>query len=432
MIGGLVATELLAAGLRGRARYGDDPGRVHRQRARRRRCGRWSTGRRSRRASRSCWWAHIAARRGVPRATCRSASTSTSRPRSPTSYFRKLAPRGELPAMDLEAEDATFGLRTLADLGWKDLLDGFTCTECGRCQEACPAWNTGKPLNPKTFIMGIRDMAVEAEHGLDLIPNSPIVRETYGLDDTLLPTRAGEADRRRRDPVRRRLGLRDLRRVRRGVPGRSSSTSTRSSACAATSCSRRSRFPQELTGAFRNMESAATRGASRRRPGSTGRRACRSRCRPWPRSLAAGRARRARGPVLGRLRGRVRRAQPARGARLGDVPRRRRRLVRGPRPGGVVHRRSGPPDGQRVRLPDPRGRRTSRRCNRYGMGERTIVTACPHCFNTIGNEYGQLGGRSRSSTTAEYLSELLAAGRLRTSAPTAGPASSVTSTTRAT
>ncbi|MBI3749284.1 MAG: (Fe-S)-binding protein, partial [Chloroflexi bacterium] len=54
----------------------------------------------------------------------------------------------------------------------------------GRCQQACPAWNTGKPLNPKTFIMGIRELSVEAEHGIDLIPNSPIVRETYGLDDT--------------------------------------------------------------------------------------------------------------------------------------------------------------------------------------------------------------------------------------------------------
>ena len=57
----------------------------------------------------------------------------------PNIFFRKLAPRGELPKMDLEDENATFGLRTLQDLGWKDLLDGFTCTECGRCQEACPA-----------------------------------------------------------------------------------------------------------------------------------------------------------------------------------------------------------------------------------------------------------------------------------------------------
>src|SRR5215212_2276403 len=101
-------------------------------------------------------------------------------------YFRKLAPRGELPAMDLEAEDATFGLRTLADLGWNDLLDGFTCTECGRCQQACPAWNTGKPLNPKHFIMGVRDMSVEAEHGLPLIPNSPSAA-SFGLTDAIQP-----------------------------------------------------------------------------------------------------------------------------------------------------------------------------------------------------------------------------------------------------
>ena len=67
--------------------------------------------------------------------------------------------------MDLEAETARFGVKTIEDLSWKDLLDGFTCTECGRCQDACPAWATGKPLNPKTMIMGIREMAVEAEDG---------------------------------------------------------------------------------------------------------------------------------------------------------------------------------------------------------------------------------------------------------------------------
>src|SRR4029078_2490733 len=102
----------------------------------------------------------------------------------PNIWYRKLAPRGELPAMDLEREDATFGLKSLQDLGWKDLLDGFTCTECGRCQQACPAWNTGKPLNPKTFIMGIRDMSVEAEHVLPLIPNSPSAA-SFGLADSI-------------------------------------------------------------------------------------------------------------------------------------------------------------------------------------------------------------------------------------------------------
>ena len=50
--------------------------------------------------------------------------------------------------------------------------------------------------------------------------------------------------------------------------------------------------------------------------------------------------------------------------------------------------------------------------NRYGMGERTIVTACPHCFNTIGNEYGQLGGTFTIRHHSEFLSGLVASGRL--------------------
>ena len=52
--------------------------------------------------------------------------------------------------------------------------------------------------------------------------------------------------------------------------------------------------------------------------------------------------------------------------------------------------------------------------DRYRMGERTIVTACPHCFNTLGNEYGQLGGSYRVVHHSTYLAELLATGRLVT------------------
>jgi Fe-S oxidoreductase len=48
------------------------------------------------------------------------------------------------------------------------------------------------------------------------------------------------------------------------------------------------------------------------------------------------------------------------------------------------------------------------------MGERTIVTACPHCFNTIGNEYGQLGGTFRIVHHSTYLAELVSSGRLAT------------------
>ena len=55
------------------------------------------------------------------------------------------------------AEDAVLGRGKIEDFTWKAYLDMTTCTECGRCQSQCPAWNTGKPLSPKLVIMNLRD-----------------------------------------------------------------------------------------------------------------------------------------------------------------------------------------------------------------------------------------------------------------------------------
>jgi len=54
-------------------------------------------------------------------------------------------------------DDAAFGRGKIEDFTWKGMLDFATCTECGRCQSQCPAWNTGKPLSPKLVIMDLRD-----------------------------------------------------------------------------------------------------------------------------------------------------------------------------------------------------------------------------------------------------------------------------------
>jgi Fe-S oxidoreductase len=56
-----------------------------------------------------------------------------------------------------DPENDTFGVGKVEDFGWKAMLDMATCTECGRCQSQCPAWNTGKPLSPKLLIMDLRD-----------------------------------------------------------------------------------------------------------------------------------------------------------------------------------------------------------------------------------------------------------------------------------
>jgi len=70
---------------------------------------------------------------------------------------------GDVPltveTMEELPEDARLGVESLADLSWKNLLDTATCTECGRCQDLCPAWNTGKPLNPKLLVTGLREHA---------------------------------------------------------------------------------------------------------------------------------------------------------------------------------------------------------------------------------------------------------------------------------
>jgi len=57
-------------------------------------------------------------------------------------------------------EDDVFGLGQRADITWKGLMDMSTCTECGRCQSQCPAWHTEKPLSPKLLIMAMRDHAL--------------------------------------------------------------------------------------------------------------------------------------------------------------------------------------------------------------------------------------------------------------------------------
>ena len=73
-------------------------------------------------------------------------------------------------------EDTTLGVGKVEDFTWKGLLDFSTCTECGRCQEQCPAWNTDKPLSPKLLIMGLRDHAYGAG---DYLLKEPSARESY-------------------------------------------------------------------------------------------------------------------------------------------------------------------------------------------------------------------------------------------------------------
>jgi Fe-S oxidoreductase len=74
-------------------------------------------------------------------------------------FFAKLDPPGKLLSMDLEEvdENTTFGNATITDFTWKQMLDMYTCTECGRCREYCPTTLTNKPLQPVLYLKSVRD-----------------------------------------------------------------------------------------------------------------------------------------------------------------------------------------------------------------------------------------------------------------------------------
>jgi Fe-S oxidoreductase len=74
----------------------------------------------------------------------------------PNVFFRKLEPLGQLSKQDLE-NATTFGTSHIDQFTWKQVLDMFSCTECGRCSSQCPATATGKPLAPRQLLLDLRD-----------------------------------------------------------------------------------------------------------------------------------------------------------------------------------------------------------------------------------------------------------------------------------
>jgi len=88
----------------------------------------------------------------------------------PDVFFRALPPGSKaLSKLDLEAESPRFGTRTVRDLSWKEALDLYSCTECGRCQTHCPTYVTGKPLSHKEVNRALRRHLVERASDLTAI-----------------------------------------------------------------------------------------------------------------------------------------------------------------------------------------------------------------------------------------------------------------------
>jgi heterodisulfide reductase subunit C len=104
----------------------------------------------------------------------------------PNAYYTRLQPKGEMdnmkaiqnevlymmqpelaPPVDTAAAPQGFGAKDVKDLSWKNLLDAYSCTECGRCTAACPANITGKKLSPRKIMMDTRDRLEEVGRNIN-------------------------------------------------------------------------------------------------------------------------------------------------------------------------------------------------------------------------------------------------------------------------
>ena len=118
----------------------------------------------------------------------------------PNTYFTRLEPKGELNNMASVSDEvrvmldpslppptgepSRFGVKDVQDLTWKNLLDAYTCTECGRCTSSCPANMTGKLLSPRKIMMDTRDRLEEVGKNID--KNGSFVEDGKGLLDTYI------------------------------------------------------------------------------------------------------------------------------------------------------------------------------------------------------------------------------------------------------
>jgi len=291
-------------------------------------------------------------------------------------FFGKMRPRGTLDKIDFERPETEvrFGAARATDLTWKQMLDTMSCTECGRCQEVCPAWTTGKPLSPKLLIMAERDHLLSRSE-------APIV-PTAVIDDIVWDcVTCGACMRECPVNIEHVDHIIDLRRNLVMVE---------------------SRFPDEAGAMLRDVDRTSN---------------------PWGKPQSD-RTQWAEG--LG-----VRVLQPGEPAPdvlfwVGCAPAFDERA----RKAAISTAKLLQTAGVDFAILGPRESCTGDPARRMGdeytfqrlAGEnvqtlneakvRKIITTCPHCFNTLGNEYSDFGGKYEVVHHTEFLAELVREGKL--------------------
>lgn len=312
-------------------------------------------------------------------------------------YLRDLEGIGRLrPIEDIEGRlerEETLGVRTVADLSWKDVLDFYTCTECGRCSDNCPAMNTGKLLSPKHLTMAIRDEMYERQDELIRLSRAaggdgeaggalrPLVPEPVAPEVLWACTTCGACEQ--ECPVfityiDKIVGMRRNLVMEQGE------------------------FPAQLQNAFRGMETNGN-------PYSAGNETRAE----WAEGLDV--------PLLSDKPDAEYLYWVGCGPSFDDRARKIAwAFVQLMRRAGVSFAILGP---EETCTGDP----ARRAGNEYlfeimarqnietmdGYKVRRIVTTCPHCFNTLKNEYGAFGGQYEVIHHTDLLAELVRDGRLK-------------------
>ena len=308
---------------------------------------------------------------------------------------------GAMKPMDLEAESEQFGASDVTHLTWKNLLDGYSCTECGRCTSVCPANITGKPLSPRKIVINTRERLTELAPaivgGTDIFAepllgtSMVITEENRRLTDTYITEEELWACTSCRACVYECPvsidQLEIINELRRGL------------------VLTESRFPEEIQPAFESME----------RNGS-----------PWA-FQPADRGKWAEGmdiPTMAELAARNERADILFWVGcMGSFDDRAKKVT-------VAFARILKAAGVRFAIlgqeESCHGDPARRMGNEYlyqmlakqaietlnGYGVTTVVTSCPHCFHQMGNEFPQFGGVFDVVHHSDYLARLLAEGRV--------------------
>ncbi|HEY6929815.1 MAG TPA: heterodisulfide reductase-related iron-sulfur binding cluster [Thermoanaerobaculia bacterium] len=316
----------------------------------------------------------------------------------PNIFFMKLDPMGKLSTPNLE-ESEHFGVSKVEQLSWKAMLDGYTCTECGRCREICPTALTGKPLDPKIFIGDVRDAV-------------------YGATPRILAATSGRGNGAERSPEKELIG---------GWISEDTIWACTMCGWCTTACPvfiipavdkiaemrrylvlDKAQFPKEVQNAFRGMETNGN---------------------PWG-MPAASRGDWASGlPVITMAEAEKRPIDVlfwvgCAGSYEDRAKRVSKALVELLHAAGVSFAILGTEEtctGDSARrmgneyLFQMLAQQNVETLNRHGV--RKIVTNCPHCLNCLKNEYGDFGGHFEVVHGSQLVAELIAAGRLEMHTP---------------